>query len=154
MVIHSLCTHCQAEHELSRKLAGDTIYCQKCGQPFVVKETRNEGPRTIALHSSFENKNPWAVDEAASAQQSKLRARNGKHSLTVRPPPKEHWSAKTDSDDPEVRFPRFEHDSRAVQKFLRRHEVSDYSWLLLAGMIFTTLLVLAFLGFVIYLIVK
>ena len=41
----------------------DTIYCQKCGQPFLVKETKEKGPKTIRLHSSFENKNPSAVDE-------------------------------------------------------------------------------------------
>jgi hypothetical protein len=154
MLICCLCPLCQAEHELSEKLIGDTIACPKCGQPFTVKESERKEER-IGLHTAFnDNRRPQDGESTTSSPKDKSHIRNGKHSLILPPPPKEHWSNKKDKDEPAERFPEFRHKSRAVREFLERDDVSDYSWLLVAGLIASTMLVLTFLAFFIYLLVR
>ena len=137
----SLCTHCQARHDLSDKLLSDTIFCQTCGKPFPVKENS----RSIASKSQFADK--LRPDKSVPS------AGNTKHSLTLPPPPRELWTGKGE-DESAGRFSEYRHNSRAVQEFLERHDVSDYSWLLAAGLLSTTIIVLAFMAFLIYLIVR
>lgn len=151
MLIFSLCPHCQAEHELSKKLIGEEILCQKCNQPFKVKEATKKEEK-IGLQSSFDRQR--RQEESETSKKARFRVQDGKLSLVVPPPPREHWSAKKDRTEPEPRFKEFRQNSKAVKCFLEREDVSDYSGLLVVGLIASTLLVMAFLGFLIYLIVK
>jgi hypothetical protein len=156
MLILSLCTHCQAEHELSPKLLGDTINCLQCSQPFVVVQTVNKDD-PILVQSVFAAE--AALDEPlataavpTSAMKSRMK-KDEKHSLIVPPPPKEKWSPElADSDDVEGRFPEFRPHSAEVRRFVDRAKNSqDYSWLLAVGLFAATLMVMTFLVWFIYL---
>ena len=155
MLIICHCPHCKAEHELSPKLLGDEILCQKCTQRFIVKETPPTEKKVIPLQSSFSDRTRTQREEMNSAVvETQKQLREGKISLILPPPPIEHWSSVKDKDGPKPRFAEFQHDSRAVRRFLERDDVSDYSWLLVIGLTFSMLLVLGFLGLLTYLCFK
>jgi hypothetical protein len=155
MLIRTVCPQCQFAHEVSDKRLGDTIGCQRCGEPLVVVENKSEEAATFEVESIFRSEdglaaptptaNPLPVKPAA-------RFNDGRHSLVVPPPPKELWSAEPGADESSQRWRTFRHDSTAVEKFLARDEGSDYSWLLVTGLVMMALLICTFqvlLGFLI-----
>lgn len=157
MLISTLCPKCQFEHELSDKLLGDTIACQQCGEPFeVVEIIKEEEPAAFEMESIFGSEDDGVEMTPAThphAAKPGPRFKDGKHALVVPPPPKERWSAESGEDESSQRFRAFRHNSRAVRKFLARDEGSDYSWLLVTGLVLMTLMICTFQGLLSLLIV-
>jgi hypothetical protein len=156
MLILTICPKCTTEHELTPKLLGDTINCLRCQQPFVVQEAQPQDEAPIVVQSAFAAdsvfEDPLATARSTPSR-SEIRQTSVKHPLTVPPPPVERWTPET-ADEPEL-FPEFDHDSRELRDFLKREEnCGDHSWLLAAGLLAATLMVLAFLIWFVYLLVR
>jgi hypothetical protein len=145
MLIDSLCPKCGFEHGLSDKLLGETILCQKCGESFVVIESvEADVPAAFDMETTFLRDENVEVLPARLKDKPQLQAQELGKTLTVPPPPRELWSRKSDGEDDEEGFRTFKHDSRAVRDFLERDQGSDYSWLLVGGLVLMTLMLMTF----------
>ena len=160
-LILSLCPKCRTEHELSDKLLGQKVVCQGCNQQFEVSATQRKPEEDTFNMQSFFGAPPTEAElpdsEPKRKRQGKMRLTpEGKHILSVPPPPLERWAGrKNDKDDEDSQpFRDFRHNSRVLKEFRAREEGSDYSGLLIVGMFLTTLIVFGFLGWLTYLIVR
>lgn len=160
MLISCSCPKCQAEHEVSDKLQGKSISCQTCGAAFAVKAVEKKPEvATFGVQSVFaaSGVNEAEAEDAAAKKRMKPRlTADGKHVLTLPPPPPEQWSGKPSKDaeaDEDEKFREFRHNSRDLRDFLEREQSSDFSWLLVMGLLITTLAVFSLLGWLAYLII-
>jgi hypothetical protein len=159
MLILCLCSKCQTEHELSDKLIGKEIVCQGCKQLFVVaaKERKPEDGN-FSVQSVFAAPDTDAAMADSSPDARRIRLTDeGKHVLSVPPPPRELWSGgKSDEDEKNAQhFRDFRHDSRALERFVAsRRKGSDHSGLLILGIVLTILVVFSLLAWLIFLIVS
>jgi hypothetical protein len=159
MLIFSQCPHCQAEHELTPKLLGDKVNCQRCYRAFVVAEMEkktDDGPddAPIALQSAFTAGRSSKTDSPLAGARS--RPKDGKRSLRLPPPPTERWSPRANDEDAAgQRFPEFQHDSKALRRFTKRERlVNDHSWLMAVGFFLTTVVVFGFLLWLVFLLAR
>jgi hypothetical protein len=157
MFIRTVCPKCEFAHEVSDNRLGDSIGCQRCGEPFVIVENKLEEDMTFEMESIFRSEDGLA-DPTPTANPLPVRRRGrfneDKHSLVVPPPPPEFWSGNAGADDAIKPFRTFDPDSRAVEKFLDRDKGTDYSWLLLLGVVVMVLSLCVFqvvlLGLIIF----
>src|SRR5262245_57998098 len=126
MLITCYCPKCQAEHEVSDKLQGQSIACQTCGKPFPVKavarkpEAATFGVQAVLAATRVEDP---ADDAAAKGRMKPRLTADGKHLLTLPPPPPEQWSGKPSTDkaeDEDEKSREFRHNSRDLRDFLER----------------------------------
>jgi hypothetical protein len=160
MLITCYCPKCEAEHEVSDKLLGQSISCQTCGKPFAVQSAAGKPEAaTFGVQSVFaaSGADDDEDDKAAKGRMKPRLTADGKHALTLPPPPPEQWSGKPSKnaeEDEDDRFREFRHNSRDLRDFLEREQGSDLSWLLVIGLLATTLAVFSLLGWLAYLIIS
>jgi hypothetical protein len=155
MLILAACTHCQTEHELSENLLGKTVSCPQCREPFLVQEIKRHEAATFAVQSDLahhELVKDWLPP--ATSPSRKTSQDNSRHNLVLSSPPREQWTGGKSKKGDTEKFPIFDPYARDVEDFLEREKgVDDYSWLLMVGLILSTVLIVTFLGWLVYLIV-